>query len=145
MYSVSVHEQIKRYVVPLLLSAAAAKLVWTGWLFFAQPSCPVPPATAKKFRMADTISIVGLLQPGRAGIFEQKRYRLKSMQLRGIFKKGRTGLALLNDHGKTVYLNLGESYRGYELIEIEQNAIVLRYKGKRYRLSMPERHGGIKE
>ncbi len=142
MYSISVHERIKKYIAPILLSAVIAKIVWTGWLFLAQPSCPVPPVITKKSRMTDTISIVRLFQPGKTHTYEQKRYRLKSIALRGIFKKGDRGLALLNDHGNTVYLNLGDRYRGYKLIEIEQNSIVLQYKGKRYRLSMPERDGG---
>ncbi len=145
MYSISVPEQMKRYIIPILLAAATAKIFWTGWLFLTQPSCPLPHVTSKKFHLTDNISIIGLFQPGEGHRSEQKRYKLKSIALRGIFKKGHTGFALLNDNGKTVYLNLGERYRGYKLVEITQNGVVLTNKGKRYRLSMPERHKGVKE
>jgi type II secretory pathway component PulC len=122
------------FLMTLLLAAAAAKLFWGIALFMIAPSCPTPPVTSKNRDISDTIIMSRLFKTGRSPKTTQMLHTLKQIQLKALFKKGRSGFALLSDSGKEIYLDLGQNYKGYRLAEIAREYIVLEKDGKDYKL-----------
>ena len=127
----------KRYLgwlLMLLLAAAAAKIVWVVTLFLLTPSCPTPPVTSKKSGRDDTIVLSRLFKVETNAMHAKPMHSLQRIALKALFKKGNRGFALLQDGGKEIYLDLGQSYRGYRLTEIGKDAILLEKGGKHYKL-----------
>jgi len=60
---------------------------------------------------------------------------LNSMILKAIYKNKNYGFIIINERGKTVFLDLNQTYKGYKLIYIGENFAVLNKKGKNYKIT----------
>ena len=61
-------------------------------------------------------------------------YNLSSLKLKAIFTNGNRGFIILQDGEKTFFLELGKNYKGYKLIKIYPNKVILKKHNKLYEL-----------
>ena len=57
-------------------------------------------------------------------------------QLNGIYNDGKKGFVILKDKTKTIFVDLGNSYKGYKLIKINLNNVVFEKDSKKYILKL---------
>jgi type II secretion system protein C len=61
---------------------------------------------------------------------------LKGVKLKAIYYNGKNGFVILEEKGKTVFVDLGQKYKGYKLVDIYMNYVIFEKNGKRYKLDL---------
>jgi len=59
---------------------------------------------------------------------------LKEFKLQSIYFDGKTGFVIIDDHSKSVFVNLNDTYKGYKLIKINLNNVVFLRDNQKYTL-----------
>ena len=59
---------------------------------------------------------------------------LKDFKLQSIYFDGKKGFIIINDHSKSVFINLNETYKGYKLIKINLESVVFSRDNQKYTL-----------
>jgi len=60
---------------------------------------------------------------------------LKNIKLKAIYNDGKKAFIIINDQGKTVFLDLNQTYKGYKLIKIFNNYVIFEKNAEKYILS----------
>jgi len=61
---------------------------------------------------------------------------LKGVTLKALYYNGKSGFVILQSHNKTVFIDLGEFYKGYKLIKIGINYAIFEKNNKEYKITM---------
>lgn len=61
---------------------------------------------------------------------------LKGVKLKAVYFNGKSGFIILEEKGKSVFVDLGKLYKGYKLTEIGKNYAIFEKNNKRYKLEM---------
>ena len=62
-----------------------------------------------------------------------------NIKLKAIYKNGKTGFIIIEDHHKIYFINLHESYKGYKLIAIYPQAALFIKNGKKYKIEFQKK------
>jgi len=66
---------------------------------------------------------------------------LKNIKLKGIYKNGKEGFIIIENNGKTIFIDMNKNYKGYKLIKIGTNFAILSKNGNKYKIefNMPKK------
>jgi type II secretion system protein C len=65
---------------------------------------------------------------------------LKGVKLKAIYLNGKKGFIIIEEKGKSVFIDLGNVYKGYKLLEIGKDYAIFEKNNKKYRLEMVKEH-----
>lgn len=63
-------------------------------------------------------------------------HTLRGVKLKAIYYNGRNGFVILEEKGKTAFVDLGKMYKGYKLTYIGKNYVIFEKNHKNYKLEM---------
>ena len=61
---------------------------------------------------------------------------LQGIKLKGLYSNGKTGFVILEEHNKSLFVDLGKKYKGYKLTKIGKDYAIFEKNGKEYKISM---------
>jgi type II secretion system protein C len=67
---------------------------------------------------------------------------LKGVKLKAVFFDGKKGFIILEEKGKSVFVDLNGFYKGYKLIKIGKNYAIFEKNNKRYKLEIENKING---
>lgn len=115
-------------------SFSVAAILWSfATLFLAKtPTWYTPKKRSYDFFAID---LVHLFFPRASHISPPplQTYKL-SIKLKAVYRNGKRGFIIIEDGGKTHFVDLGKSYKGYKLIAIYPDSAIFQKDGKKYKI-----------
>lgn len=123
-----------RNLALFFFSLAFAALLWAfATLFLAKiPTSYIPQKHTYDFFAID---LVHLFFPHTSQMPQPQvqAYKL-ALTLKAIYRNGKRGFVIIEDKGKTHFVDLGTSYKGYKLIAIYPDSAIFQKNGKKYKI-----------
>jgi type II secretion system protein C len=131
-----------KYLLIFFFGFGIAALIWgIGFLFLKKE--PVFYKPLKKDYSFYSINLTNIFFNSRE-IKQIKSIKpvetLTGVKLKAIYFNGKKGFIIIEEKGKTVFVDLGKFYKGYKLIEIGKDYAVFEKNYKKYRLQMKKEH-----
>jgi general secretion pathway protein C len=69
---------------------------------------------------------------------------LKSLKLKALFLEGANGFIIVEDNNEEIFINYGDSYKGFRLVKIFPQSVIFEKRAKKYVLKLPNSDMNIK-
>jgi len=125
------------FAIPLLL----VKLLWSFSLFFLEKKS-VEFIKERDYHYVYNSDIASKILPSSFQPVKKKEeaptLKLTSLSLKATFVNGDQSFIVVEDGKETIFLNRGEKYRGYTLIEVYKDRAVFLKDSKRFEITIKE-------
>ena len=131
-------KNLRFFAFYLVLPLVIAKLLWSLSLFFLDKgSVESQKAESYSYRYNLNLSskIIGGTDVGSKPepvIASDDGEQLKNMKLKGTYLGGDASFMIIEDGGKSSFIYIGESHKGYELVRVSEKKVSLEKNGKNY-------------
>ncbi len=122
-------------ILIFLLSFFTAAFVYSVLLFF-MPKTPVFYVPVKKEFEFYKINLTPLFyrtKPVKKPVVK-KAQTLKGIKLKAVYDNGKNGFIIIEDKGKTHFIDLGQKYKGYKLIKINSDSAIFEKNSKHFKI-----------
>jgi type II secretion system protein C len=124
-----------KYLLVFLFGVSVSALIWGMSLIFLKKE-PVFYVPLKKDYSFYSINLTNIF-------FNKSEIKtlnpietLKGVKLKALYFNGKIGFIILEEKGRTFFVDLGKFYKGYKLIEIGSNFAIFEKNGKKYKLEL---------
>ncbi len=130
---------IKLFLIPLL----SIKLLYSFSLLFLEKST-VEFYKERDFRFFYKNDFALRVLPSESIVKKEKpkiskpALKLESLILKATFVDPKRSFIVIEDHKKSVFIDKGEVYKGYKLIEVYKNKAIFRKDGKNYEITIKD-------
>jgi type II secretion system protein C len=131
-----------KYMLIFLFGFTFAALIWGIGLLFLKKE-PVFYIPSKKDYSFYSIHLTNIFfNSGKIKHIKTLKAveTLKGVKLKAIYFNGKKGFIIIEVKGKTFFVDLGKSYKGYKLVEIGKNYAVFEKNNKKYKIEMAKEH-----
>jgi type II secretion system protein C len=124
-----------KYLLVFLFGISISALIWGISLIFLKKE-PIFYAPLKKDYSFYSIDLTNIF-------FNTSKIKkinpietLKGVKLKALYFNGKTGFVIIEEKGKTFFIDLGKLYKGYKLIQIGSNFAIFEKNAKKYKLEL---------
>ncbi len=130
--------KLRFFALFLVLPLVVAKLLWSVSLFFLDKGT-LESQASENYSYRYSLNLASkIIGRGDAGTREEPTVasddgeQLKNMKLKGTYLGGDASFMIIEDGGKSNFIYIGESYKGYELVRVSEKKVGLEKNGKSY-------------
>ena len=128
-------------ILIFLLSFFTAALTYSALLVF-MPKTPVFYVPVKKEFEYYKINLANLFykaKPVKKPTVIKTAQTLKGIKLKALYNSGKNGFIIIEDKGKTHFIDLGQKYKGYKLVKINPDSAIFEKNSKNYKIEFEEK------
>lgn len=115
----------------------AAKIVWLLLGFFLPVLPPFSATSLENEAFPRVRHLSGKFFAGsNRDMHTMPSVSLKNIRITGIYKSGDSGFVIIDEGGKSKFLDLRQRYKGYRLIKLDKHRVYFRKKGTVYEVTL---------
>ncbi len=115
----------------------AAKIVWLLLGFFLPVLPPFAATSLENEAFPRVRHLSGKFFAGsNRDMHTMPSVSLKNIRITGIYKSGDSGFVIIDEGGKSKFLDLHQRYKGYLLIKLDKHRVYFRKKGTVYEVTL---------